>query len=220
MKIKAAVFDMDGTLIDSLMLWDITWETFGARYLNGKKFIPRPEDDKRFRTLTLAESMDLLHSKYGLGKNGSELLDIANELTLNFYQNEVKLKPGALEFLSYCKANGTKMCIASATAPHLIDAAVEHCGIKKYFEDILSCADIGKGKEEPDVFLLACKALGQAPSETWLFEDSLTAIETATRIGMKTVGVYDAYNFGQECIKKTADVYIAKGESLAKLIDR
>ena len=79
---------------------------------------------------------------------------------------------------------------------------------------------MGKGKEEPDIFLLASEFLGEKTEETWVFEDSLTAIETATSIGMPTVGIYDQYNYGQDRIKEIATEYVAAGETLLKLTQR
>ena len=217
MNIKVAIFDMDGTLIDSLMLWDILWSTFGERYLNDKNFVPDIEDDKKVRTLTLKDAMHLIHRNYKIGESGEELLTLANAIMKDFYANKVELKTGVREFLEYCKTKGVKMCIASATAQELIDVAMKHCNLEKYFLKVFSCAEIGKGKEEPDIFLKAIEFLGSEIKETWLFEDSLTAIETATKIGMPTVGIYDCYNFGQEKIEKIATEYIAEGETLLKL---
>ena len=217
MNIKVAIFDMDGTLVDSLMLWDVLWSTFGERYLNDKSFAPSFEDDKKVRTLTLKDAMHLIHKNYNLGESGEELLALANAIFNDFYANSVELKSGVREFLEYCKNKGVKMCIASATAPELIDAAMKHCDIEKYFLKVFSCGTIGKGKDEPDIFLQAAGFLGVEIKETWLFEDSLTAIETATKIGMPTVGIYDRYNFGQDRIKKIATEYIAEGETLLKL---
>ncbi len=217
MNIKAAIFDMDGTLVDSLILWDVLWSTFGERYLNDKSFVPSPEDDKKVRTLTLRDAMHLIHKNYELGESGEELLALANTIMNDFYANRVELKSGVREFLEYCKNKGVKICIASATASELIDVAMKRCDIGKYFLKVFSCGTIGKGKDEPDVFLQAAEFLGTEIKETWLFEDSLTAIETATKIGMPTVGIYDRYNFGQDRIKEIATEYIAEGETLLKL---
>ena len=217
MNIKAAIFDMDGTLVDSLMLWDVLWSTFGERYLNNKSFTPSAEDDKRVRTQTLKDAMKLIHDNYNLGESGEELLAEANRIMIDFYANSVELKDGVRAFLEHCKNNGVKMCIASATAPELIDVALEHCDIRKYFLKVFSCGTIGKGKDEPDVFLQAAEFLGAEIKDTGEFEDSLTAIETAVKIGMPTVGIYDRYNFGQDRIKKIATNYIAEGETLLKL---
>lgn len=218
MNIKAAIFDMDGTLLDSLMLWDILWSTFGKKYRNDPDFAPSEEDDKRVRTQTLKDAMYLIHSNYCLGKSGEELLELANSIIFDFYANSVALKSGVKEFLEYCRDSGVKMCIASATAPELVDVAMNHCDLKKYFPKVFSCGALGKGKDEPDVFLLAKDYLGTSIEDTWVFEDSLTAIETATKIGMHTVGIYDRFNYGQEKIQEISSVYIAKGETLLKLI--
>ena len=218
MNIKSAIFDMDGTLIDSLMLWDVLWSTFGKKYLNGEKFIPREEDDKKVRTLTLKDAMYLIHDNYNIGKSGEELLELSNDIITDFYSGSVKLKSGVKEFLQYLNNNGVKMCIASATATELIELALKHCGIEKYFLKVFSCGTLGKGKEEPDVFLLARDFLGEQTQDTWVFEDSLTAIETVAKIGMPIVGIYDQFNYGQERIKEIATEYIADGETLLNLI--
>lgn len=218
MNIKAAIFDMDGTLVDSLMLLDVLWSEFGNRFLNGKNFTPSSEDDKKVRTLTLKDAMDLIHKNYNIGENGAELLKIANEIMTNFYKHKVELKKGVREFLDCLKERNVKMCIASATAPDLIELAIEHCGLGTYFSKIFSCAAINKGKDQPDIFLIARDYLGERNENTYVFEDSLVAIETADHIGLPTVGIYDKYNFGQEKIKEIANEYIAPDETLLKLI--
>lgn len=218
MYIKAAIFDMDGTLVDSLMLWDVLWSNFGEHYLNDKNFTPTVEDDKKVRTLTLKDAMTLIHDNYNFGESGEELLREANLIVNDFYSNSVELKEGAREFLEHCKSSGVKMCIASATAAELIHTALKRCDIDKYFLKVFSCGEIGKGKDEPDVFLQAADFLGTETKDTWVFEDSLTAIETATRLGMPTVGIYDKYNYGQDRITEIATEYVGSSETLIKLI--
>lgn len=216
--IKGAIFDMDGTLIDSLMLWDIIWEKFGGLFLDNEGFRPTDEDDKAVRTKTLKDAMCHIHERYNIGKSGEELLDVANRIIIDFYANEVKLKDGVADFLQNCYERGIKMCIASATDKDLIKIAVRHCNIEKYFADIFSCAEIGKGKDQPDIYLLALEHLGTPPDETCIFEDSHVAICTAGKLGMKTVGIYDKYNYGQEEIRKNSTVYIANGDTLKSLV--
>lgn len=98
-----------------------------------------------------------------------------------------------------------------------IKIAVKHCDIGKYFKNILSCAEIGKGKEYPDIYIKAQECFGTKTAETCVFEDSHIAIDTADKLGMKTVGIYDKYNYGQEEMKKIATLYIAEGKTLVKL---
>ena len=217
--IEGAIFDMDGTLIDSLMLWDIIWSKFGSQFCEDGIFAPTSADDKAVRTMTLKDAMDYIHTQYNIGKTGNELLEEANKIIMEFYSEQVELKDGVAEFLKYCYDKGIKMCIASATDINLIKIAAKHCGIEKYFVNILSCADIGKGKDKPDIYIKAMESLGTTAQDTWIFEDSHIAICTADKLGIKTVGIYDKYNYGQDEIKKIATVYISEDESLRKLID-
>ena len=220
MKIKAAIFDMDGTLIDSLKIWNVLWSKIGEAYLNDKTFMPSTEDDKKVRTLMFKDAMELIHKNYHLGKSGEEVLALANQILIDFYANEVTLKDGVREFLEHCKQSGVKMCLATASTPDLLNIAIRHCDIGQYFLNKFSCSTLGKGKEEPDIYLLAADFLGENISETWVFEDSLVAIETATKIGMPTVGIYDRFNFGQDQIKEIATKYIGPEETLLKLIEK
>lgn len=218
MNFKAAIFDMDGTLVDSLMLLDIMWIKLGEKFLGDRNFHPTPEDDKAIRTMPLTNIAHLLHLNYGMGESVEEVLEFLNIVMDDFYGNDVKLKSGVKEFLEYCREKGIRMCIASATAPELIKIALKNCSVYHYFEKIFSCAVSGKGKEFPDVFISALEYLKFSVEDICVFEDSLVAIKTANKIGMKTVGIYDKYNFGQEQIKEIADIYVGKDENLTKLV--
>lgn len=218
-RIKGTIFDMDGTLVDSLMVWDVIWDSFGKKFFDGEKFCPSDDENKTVRTMILKDAMYYLHSIYNIGDSGEELFKIANELIEKFYANEVQLKEGVLPFLEYCHHNGIKMCIASATDMKLIKIAMQHCNIGKYFMKVFSCKEIGKGKDKPDIYLKALEYLGTDREETCVFEDSHIAIRTADKLGIKTVGIYDKYNYGQDEIKKIATEYISEGETLERLIN-
>lgn len=218
MKIKGAIFDMDGTLIDSLMLWDLLWQAIGDRYLGGKPLAITKEQDKAVRTVALPVAMDYLHEQTGVGESGQALLELANDLFLDFYRSRVQLKPGVKEFLDYCRKQGVSMCIATASERMLVDAALKHCNIEDYFSGIVSCTEVGKGKEEPDVYLAALDRLGTPMEHTWVFEDSYVALVSAAKAGFPTVGIYDKYGLRQDIMKETATEYIAEGESVSRLI--
>ncbi len=218
MNIKGAIFDMDGTLIDSLGFWEVLWEKVGEKYLGDKGFTPAAEDEKAVRTMIMEDAVRLLFDHYDFGDSYEELLDFANGCLLNYYLNDVQVKPGVTEYLDYLKSQGVDMIIASATAPKYLDIAVKKCGFEKYFSEILSCSTLGLGKDKPDIFLLAMEHLGTKKEETWIFEDSLTALETAAKAGMNTVGIYDSHTSNQQRIEEVSSVYISANETLAKLI--
>ncbi len=218
MEIQAAIFDMDGTLVDSLGLWDVLWQAFGDHFCGGVKFQPDSESERKVRTMALREGMYLLHENCGLGESGEAVFQVADETFRNFYANSVTLKEGVREYLEYCKENHIRMVIASATAPELIEIALNHCGVKSYFEEIFSCSVVGKGKESPDIFLHTQAWLGTETAQTWVFEDSYVALETAQRIGMPTVGIYDQFNPWQEQVRNASTIYIDSNESMVKLM--
>ncbi len=218
MEIKGAIFDMDGTLVDSLMFWDLLWQRMGKKYLNDEGFRPDPVTEKAVRTLTLLDAMTLVHENCGIGDSGEEVWKFTADMISDFYKYEVKVKAGVLEFLEYLQGKGVRMCIASATAPEFVKVAMVATGIDKFFTKVISCNDVGKGKEHPDVFIAAHEYLGTPKESTWIFEDSIVALETAAKAGYKTVGIYDKYNFGLDRIPGIVTVYIDKDETLKKLI--
>ena len=218
MKINGAIFDMDGTLIDSLMVWDVLWEKIGNRYRNDPSFRPDAVTEKAVRTLPLREAMELLHNASGIGESGEVLWQIATQMCVDFYTEEVQMKSGVLDFLEHLKQRGVKMCVASATAPDLLEIVIRRYRLDRYFSKIFSCSEIGKGKEFPDVFQAAHAYLGSPQDRTWVFEDSFVALQTAQKAGYQTVGIYDPYNFNLDRMPEVSTVYIAKGETLTRLI--
>lgn len=218
MNIKGAIFDMDGTLVDSLGLWDVLWDELTRRYALPERFVPDEVANRAIRTLTLADSMAFIYHHHGVGNSAEELFEVAHETFMRFYQTRVELKRGVRELLDYYRATGVKMCIASAGNMEHVEAAMDHCGIRDYFTGILSCRQVGKGKEAPDIYELAIEHLGTPREETWVFEDSIVAFRTAHAMGVPTVGVYDKFGFDHEEMKEKSTVYIGPGESFAKMI--
>ncbi len=218
MDIKSAIFDMDGTLVDSLIFWGEYWKVLSDRYLNGAPFAPDEETDKTIRTTTLWGAVQLLHQRFGLDETAEALMEFTEEYMAWFYRNRVKPKKGVPEFLEALKSQGVKMCVASASAVPMLEICLETCGLRDYFSALLSCKDFGKGKDQPDVYLAALEHLGTPKEETYVFEDSYVALCTAHKIGMKTVGIYDAFNYDQDKMAVLAEHYIAEGETLLKLL--
>ena len=220
MKIKGAIFDCDGTLVDSLGFWEVFYKKIGDTFFGGKKFIPDPEDDKAMRTQAITFLGRVLHDKYGLGEDRQAIMDWTLDVFGWYYEEVVELKNGVREFLEHLKAKGVRICIASAAEVKFIKLVLSKHGILDYFESIISCSDVGVGKDQPDVFFAAEKFLGTPHEETWVFEDSVLAIETAKKADFHVVGVYDPLTFGQDRSKELSDEYIDNGGSFVELIEK
>lgn len=220
MKIKGAIFDMDGTLADSLFFWEYFWRSVGEKYFNDKDFKPAPEIDRAARTMIYKEAMTVFNERYKVEADNEDFINFAESYMDTFYRTEVKEKPGATALLKYLRANGVRVVLASATASNHIKSVMGVLGFAEYFDGVLSCADIGRGKDRPDIYLAAIDALGLPICDIAVFEDSCVALETAASIGLHTVGIYDEHNFGHDRLKQAAEIYVDKGESLEALIGK
>ena len=218
MQIQGAIFDMDGTLVDSLGSWDDFIKFFEDKY--SLKFDHDHNADllRQFRTIPINEVAEIVHEKFGIGDSAETIANELFERLELFYRTKVKCKEDIPEFLKGLSEKGVAMCIASATNPELIRVVLKRCGIDRYFSEIVSCEDVGKNKSFPDVFFAALERLGTKKEETWVFEDSITALKTAKNAGFSTVGVFDRNNDMQELVAAYSDEYIADGESICRLL--
>ena len=218
MKMQGAIFDMDGTLVDSLSFWDCFWRDMGKRYFNDPDFKMDAEHfDNHVRTMIFSHAISYLHGYLKIPSSPEEFDEFAAKYVEWFYGSVVTAKPGAKELLTALRERGVRISLASATDRRYLSIALESCGLIEFFtpETILSCSDIGVGKERPDVFLAAARVMGTPISETAVFEDSALALETAKGAGFITVGVYDAHQLSQKRLVAASDLYLGEDKTLA-----
>ena len=223
MKIQGAIFDMDGTLVDSLSFWDCFWRDMGERYFGDPDFsMDAAHFDSHVRTMIFSRAISYLHGYLHIPCSAEEFDNFAADYVERFYSTVVTPKAGAKELLTALRERGVRVCLASATDRRYLDVALESCGLSEFFmpETILSCSDIGVGKERPDVFLAALKVLGTPLAETAVFEDSALALETAKLAGFVTVGVYDSHQTATERLVAAADIYLGKGTTLVDVLSQ
>jgi len=213
MKIKGAIFDMDGTLVDSLMFWEREWKIFGKTFLNKENFTPPDDLDASVRTMTMKECAAAVRAYFSLPVTDEEMLAFFDSGLFDFYRNHTSLKPGAIALLENLKKQGIPMCIASATDGETVRRVAKLYGLDAYMTDIVSCTDpdVMAGKDSPAVYRKALRVLQTKAEETAVFEDSYVAAETAKKLGLKTVGIFDQYNYRQDRLKAASDIYIAEG---------
>lgn len=204
MNIKCAIFDFDGTLFDSMFIWD----EIGERYLRSLGKEPNPSMREAVRTLSLYQAACYLRREYDLPLSTEGIMKGINQMIEHFYLSEILPKPGVCEFLEHMKKAGISMCIATASERYQIEGALKRCGMSQYFDAIFTCSEIGHGKEEPFIFRQAMEVCGAERNTTVVFEDAFHAALTARRDGFSVIAVYDESEKYQEEIRRLADCYL------------
>ena len=204
MKIKCAIFDFDGTLFDSMFIW----ESVGEIYLRSLGKEPKPSLREDVRALSLYQSACYFRKEYDLPLSEEQIMSGINKTIEHFYINEVMPKPYVTEFLDEMKQKGIPMCIATASDRYQIEAALSRCGMSHYFEAIFTCSEVGYGKDEPVIFRKAMEYFGSDRGSSIIFEDALHAIKTAKNDGFMVVSVFDNSEKRQDEIRAISDCYI------------
>ena len=202
--IKGAIFDLDGTLLDSMFIWD----TIGEEYLRSLGKEPHEDLKETFMTLTLEEAAVYYREHYGVTLSVKEIVDGVNAMVEQTYRTKVTLKPGIAEYLAWLKENGVRMCVATVTDRYLVEETLERLGVRHYFSEIFTCAEVGFGKDKPIIYQKALEHLETEKRDTYVFEDMLFALNTAKTDGFPTVGVYDRHEVHQDELKELADYYV------------
>lgn len=202
--LEGAIFDLDGTILDSMYIWD----TIGEEYLRSLGYEPKENINEIFRSFSLYQAVCYYKSEYGVPMSEQELMDGVNKTVEDHYFYSVPAKAGLHSFLRELSEAGVRMCVATATDRYQVEAALKRLGLDGYFLDIFTCTEVGHGKDEPDIFRKALMRLGTDKSSTAVFEDALYAADTAKRDGFITIGVYDEHTKEQEELKALSDAYI------------
>ena len=150
-----------------------------------------------------------MQKEYGLSVSTEDILEGVNQVVKDFYYNEAVMKPGAYALVKHLKENDVKLVIATATDKKMAKSALIRNGIWEDFIGMITCEEAGAGKTSPKVFELARRSLSTKKEETWVFEDSLYAVKTATEAGFSVCSIYDAYSAGNaEEIRRLSDIYV------------
>ena len=205
MKITGAIFDMDGTLLNSMDYWAVApWE-----YLKRRGIEPEANTSQIFLEDGVAFWYKDCQKKYGLEEDLETAKRGIYDIVEEFYNSSVVVKPGAYEMLEALYQKGVKMCLATATDRRVVEPVLKKLGIDKYFSRIFTSGEVGAGKREPRIYEVALEYLGTDKETTYVFEDAVYAMKTAFNNGFMVVGVYDKNVYATEDeVKSLCHIYL------------
>lgn len=204
-QVKAVIFDLDGTLVDSMWMW----KSIDIEYL-GRFGIELPADlQSCIEGMSFSETACYFKERFHLEDDIDQIKADWNQMAWDKYANEVPLKAGVAEYLELLRKKGIKMGIATSNSRELVELVTKKHQIHSYFQSIRTSCEVSKGKPAPDIYLQVAKDLGVEPKECLVFEDVLQGIMAGKNANMKVVAVKDAYSEEQtERKRELSDYYI------------
>lgn len=203
--IQAAIFDADGTLLDSMPLWNAS----GDLYLQSKGLVPEAGLDRILFQMTMEESAVYLKDHYALKESAEAVLKGLDDIVRSYYSTSVKAKPGALDLVQSLQTKGIPQIVCTLSDRDMVVEGLKRNGMLSYFDEVVSCADLPWTKRNPELFDHLITFLKTPADRTWLFEDGAYSAVTAKEVGLKVVGILDVQ--GEEDIqtlKSTADIFL------------
>lgn len=210
---KAVIFDLDGTLVDSMWMW----KDIDIEYL-GQFGIELPQNLQiNIEGMSFSETAAYFKEKFMIPDPISKIKDDWNSMARDKYANEVPMKQGAIEFLNHLKELGIKTGIATSNSMELVKLILQAHDIEHYFDSIHTSCEVEKGKPAPDIYLLVAKDLEVLPEECLVFEDIIQGIMAGKNAGMRVCAVYDDYSKDTDDEKiKLADYYIQEFSEIVR----
>ena len=184
---KGVIFDMDGTMLDSMDMWG----NLDIQYMNGLGIEPEPDFHRIVSTMTLPMAAEYICGKYSVPYTPEEVVEQFTELVDEYYRYRLPVKTGIPGLVKEMAEAGIRMAVATANEYDMSKVALERNGIMPYIMGLVTCTMAGASKESPAVYLKACEIMDVTVEECVVFEDSLYAIRTAKEAGFCVVGVYD-----------------------------
>lgn len=202
---KGVIFDVDGVLLDSMEVW----EHLGELYLKELGITPEEHLSETLAVLSMEEGAEYLVQHYGLPSAPAQVVEEVVLLIRDAYEKWIPARKGVEEFLEGFSRKQIPLVIATSGNRENAVLALKRLGLVEYFSEIFTCTGVGKGKNQPDIYLAAADFLHAEPEEIWVFEDALHALITAGKAGFHTVGVWEKTQRGAKArIQETAEIFL------------
>lgn len=200
---KAVIFDLDGTLVDSMWMW----KAIDIEFLGTYGYECPPELQKVIEGMSFSETAVYFKERFHLPLSLEQIKAIWIEMSIDKYRYQVPLKRGAREFLEYITKMGIRCGIATSNGRDMVDAVMESLAIKPYFQVVTTACEVKAGKPEPDIYLKVAETLGILPGECLVFEDVPAGILAGKRAGMTVCAVDDEFSADMRDEKRAMSDY-------------
>lgn len=202
--IKALIFDLDGSMVDSMWIW----RAIDIEYL-GRFDIELPDKlQAEIEGMSFSETAAYFKKRFALPDDLDQIKADWNRMARDKYAKEVPLKKGVAELLEYCRTRGILLGIATSNSRELVETVVKAHNLESYFDCIMTACEVEKGKPAPDIYLAVADALQISPADCLVFEDIIPGIQAGLSAGMRVCAVYDQYStYQDEEKRKLADYY-------------
>ena len=203
---KAVLFDLDGTLVDSMWMW----HQIDIEYLSGFGLECPPDLEKVIEGMSFSETAVYFKERFQLPKSLDEIKQAWVEMSLEKYRSQVPLKKGARRFLEYLKEHGILAGIATSNGQAMVEAVLESLKIRPYFQVVATACDVANGKPAPDIYLEVAKRLGVEPASCMVFEDVPAGIQAGKSAGMEVCAVEDDFSVKMRAEKEQLADYFSE----------
>lgn len=186
MKIRGAIFDMDGVLFDTERVYQQVWQEIAAEH--------QIELDSSFPAAisgTNGAKMRRIVEEYYRVPDGTEIIETCTQRVREVLARYVPIKEGVPEILHFFREKKIPMAVASSSSLQQIESNLQKADIREYFTEIVSGTQVAHGKPAPDIFLYAAKQIGCEPKECLVFEDSKNGVRAGYEAGCMTIMVPD-----------------------------
>ncbi len=213
MSMRGAIFDMDGTLLDSME----GWATAGERYLRRRGLEARCGEADSLLYQGMIGAAQHFQKEYGITEDVQTVIDGINEEVAEFYNVQATPCDGVIAFLEMLKARGVRMCVATATDRCLAEPTLRRLGLLPFFDRIFTCTELATDKTSPYIYDTATAFMGTPKAETWIFEDASYAVRTAKAAGYPVCAIYDRFEKRAAYLKDAADHYVMSYHEAIKI---
>lgn len=208
---EAVIFDMDGTILDSMGMW----ANLGSDFLKSYGVNPPSDIDDIIMPMGMYESAKYFVDNFDINLTVEEIVKQVYASIENQYKHHLQLKPFVYDYFKALHEKGIKMCVATATDKTLAEAVLKRVGALEFLEFVITCDEVGVGKEQPTIYLKGVEGLGSTVENTVIFEDAIHCINTAKKAGFTVVGVHDeSAKKHMDKLKEKCDRYIMGYEEL------